>query len=116
MPTNIIDAHGQVAWSWHPDADAAVMRKHHAQTVAKKPGAPGRTRSSRSNYRAGNAGMSRLNLWYLPPAFFSQAGHGCGQRPAFPVPSVQEGDELAKLGRAKRAAGSAALAPSRGTS
>jgi hypothetical protein len=21
-PTNIIDAHGQVAWSWHPDADA----------------------------------------------------------------------------------------------
>ena len=32
--------------------------------------------------------MSRLNLWYLPPAFFSQAGHGCGQLPAFPVPSV----------------------------
>jgi hypothetical protein len=35
--------------------------------------------------------MSRLNLWYLPPAFFSLAGHGCGQRPAFPVPSVREG-------------------------
>ncbi len=32
-------------------------------TVAKKPGAPGRTRSSRQNHRAGNAGMSRLNLW-----------------------------------------------------
>jgi len=32
--------------------------------------------------------MSRLNLWYLPPAFFSQAGHGCGQRPAFPAPSA----------------------------
>src|SRR5438067_8333898 len=57
-------------------------------TVAKKPGAPGRTRSSRSIHRAGNAGTPRLNLWYLPPAFFSQAGHGCGQRPAFPVPSV----------------------------
>jgi hypothetical protein len=35
--------------------------------------------------------MPRLNLWYLPPAFFSLAGHGCGQRPAFPVPSVREG-------------------------
>jgi hypothetical protein len=57
-------------------------------TVAKKPGAPGRTRSSRSNHCAGNAGMSRLNLWYLPPAFFSQAGHGGGQLPAFPAPSV----------------------------
>jgi hypothetical protein len=32
-------------------------------TVAKKPGAPGRSRSSRQNHRAGNAGWSRLNLW-----------------------------------------------------
>jgi len=24
-------------------------------------------------------------LWYLPPAFFTQAGHGCGLHPAFPI-------------------------------
>jgi hypothetical protein len=71
-----------------PTLISALMRKHHAHTVAKKPGAPGRTQSSRENRRAGNAGTSRLNLWYLPPAFFSQAGHGRGQRPAFPAPSV----------------------------
>jgi hypothetical protein len=41
-------ADGEVVWSWHPDADAklAMMRiKHHAVTVAKKPGAPRRARS-----------------------------------------------------------------------
>ena len=81
-----------------------VMRdKRIARTVAKKPGAPGRTRSSRRNHRAGNAGMSRLNLWYLPPAFFEQAGHGCGQRPAFPVPSTMRGQvHQQKLGRNRR--------------
>jgi len=57
-PTNNRDAHGQVAWSWHPDADVTLvmMLRITRATVAKKPGAPGRTRSSRSNYRAGNAG------------------------------------------------------------
>ncbi len=39
-------------------------------TVTNKPGAPGRTRSSRENHRAGRAGSFRLDLWYLPPAFF----------------------------------------------
>jgi len=36
-PTNDVDAHGQVAWSWHPDADAALMRQHHAQRWPKSP-------------------------------------------------------------------------------
>jgi hypothetical protein len=40
--------------------------------------------------------MSRLNLWYLPPAFFSLAGHGGGQLPAFPAPSVFEGRSTSK--------------------
>ncbi|WP_315782689.1 hypothetical protein [Bradyrhizobium sp. SZCCHNPS1003] len=87
MPTNDIDAHGQVAWSWHPDADAksVLMRKGAVpMTVAKKPGAPGRTRSSRSNHRAGNAGMSRLNLWFLPPAFFSAGGPWVRPAPGIP--------------------------------
>src|SRR3954447_13435580 len=41
--------------------------------VARKPGAPGRTRSSRSTIAQGGPGF-RLNLWYLPPAFFSAGG------------------------------------------
>jgi len=60
MPTNSVDAHGQVAWSWHPDADACATRVSAlSHTVANKPGAPGRTRSGRSNHRAGNAGSFR---------------------------------------------------------
>ncbi|MFC5325648.1 hypothetical protein [Bradyrhizobium oligotrophicum] len=30
-PTNGIDAHGQVAWSWHPDADAKLVLMRKAQ-------------------------------------------------------------------------------------
>jgi hypothetical protein len=30
----------------------------------------GESAYKREDHRAGNAGMSRLNLWYLPPAFF----------------------------------------------
>jgi len=30
-------------------------------------------------------------LWFLPPAFFSQAGHGCDRHPAFPAPSSSRG-------------------------
>jgi len=68
--------------------------------VANKPGAPGRPRISRSNRCAGKAGRVRPDLWYLPPAFFSQAGHGRGQRSAFPAPSISiEGGPDAQLGR-----------------
>jgi len=49
--------------------------------------------------------MSRLNLWYLPPAFFSQAGHGRGQRPAFPAPSVLRRAKRSITTRAQCAAG-----------
>ncbi|CCE03218.1 conserved hypothetical protein [Bradyrhizobium sp. STM 3809] len=67
--------------------------------VANEPGTR-ETAYKRSTHRAGNAGMSRLNLWYLPPAFFSQAGHGCGQHPAFPAPSALFARDglIAKLG------------------
>ncbi len=60
--------------------------------VANKPGAPGRPRISRSNRCAGRAGRVRPDLWYLPPAFFSQAGRG--QRPAFPAPSIRSRADL----------------------
>jgi hypothetical protein len=35
-PTNDAVAYGQVAWSWHPDADAALVRQHHAQNGDQK--------------------------------------------------------------------------------
>jgi hypothetical protein len=72
MPTNSVDAHGQVAWSWHPDADVKLVadaQRAALTTVAKKPGAPGRTRSSRSNYRAGNAGRRIQTVVATPVCF-----------------------------------------------
>ncbi|WP_315798839.1 hypothetical protein [Bradyrhizobium sp. SZCCHNRI3043] len=33
MPTNDIDAHGQVAWSWHPDADAKLVLMREARSA-----------------------------------------------------------------------------------
>jgi hypothetical protein len=46
-----------------------------AATVAKKPVHRG---DRDINVKTVARGMpdDRLNLWYLPPAFFSQAGHG----------------------------------------
>ncbi len=69
-------------------------------TVTNKPGAPGRTRSSRENHRAGRAGSFRLDLWYLPPAFFEQAGHGPQSRSGLPCTlSFEEGETTVSLGR-----------------
>ncbi len=68
--------------------------------VANKPGAPGRSRSSRSNRRAGKAGCFRLHLWYLPPAFFEQAGHGRQPTPGLPCALCsRRAIEVQQLGR-----------------
>jgi hypothetical protein len=58
-----------------------------AATVAKKPGAPGRGRISRKAIAQGRP-VVRLSPVVLPRAFLLHAGHGCGQHPAFPAPSV----------------------------
>ena len=95
---------GEIVWSWPPDAEvtlAVMIRRSRGQESP----VPGESTYKPSNHRAGNAGMSRLNLWYLPSAFFSQAGHGCGQRPAFPAPSVfrravhQQGSDATRAAR-----------------
>ncbi len=79
----------EVAWSWHPDADAKLAGDDDpAGDGGQQARCTEESAYKREDRRAGNAGMPRLNLWYLPPAFFSQAGHGCGQRPAFPAPSA----------------------------
>jgi len=46
----------------------------------------------------------RLHLWFLPRAFFSHGGRGCGGHPAFPAPSVLGGTRLSAKTRALRAA------------
>ncbi|MGJ5205745.1 hypothetical protein [Bradyrhizobium sp. HKCCYLR20261] len=50
------------AWSWRPDAGAKSRAMIPLMTVATSR-TPGRSRYKRENHRAGNAGMSRLNLW-----------------------------------------------------
>jgi hypothetical protein len=97
------DAHGQAVWSWHPGADAKLATTFRGRRGQERR-SPGRARSSRSNHRAGKAGLSGSYLWGLPPAFLLQAGHGCGLHPAFPAPSLslKEGGSPAKLGRGTR--------------
>ncbi|CAL78063.1 hypothetical protein BRADO4315 [Bradyrhizobium sp. ORS 278] len=55
--------------------------------VANKPGAPGRLRISVKTIAQGRPGVSRLHLWYLPPAFFRRRAAGVSRRLAFPAPS-----------------------------
>ncbi len=57
---------------------------------ARKPDPQGEHEGHRKNHRAGKAGMHRSYLWFLPRAFFSHGGHGCGQHPVFPAPSVSD--------------------------
>jgi hypothetical protein len=63
-----------------------------AATEANKPGTPGRSRSSRSNHCAGSAGRFGFTcLSCVHSTLFSTQGCGCGQRPAFPAPSISRG-------------------------
>ena len=92
-----------------PDTPTLVSRLRRRSrvaqaTVAKKPGAPGRTRSSRSNHRAGNAGMSRLNLWYLPPASFSAGGPWGRPAPGIPRTLCLSRAQATSITRARHAA------------
>ena len=97
-PTNDVDAHGQVAWSWHPDAGvkSVAVLTHRADDGGQKARRTGENAKQPLKPSRGECRVSRLNPWYLPPAFFSQAGHGRGQRPAFPAPSVLGGRSISK--------------------
>ncbi|MFC5326924.1 hypothetical protein [Bradyrhizobium oligotrophicum] len=65
--------------SQRPDTPTLVSTHDEASLrvgmVANKPGAPGRLRISVKTVAQGMPD-DRHHLWYLPPAFFSQAGHG----------------------------------------
>jgi hypothetical protein len=87
--TSAIGADDEIVWSWHPGADAKRCEDNRNATGAKKP-VPEEITYKSSTHRAGKVGMSRLNLWFLPRAFYSHGGHGCGQHPTFPALSAVE--------------------------
>ncbi len=83
-------AHGEVAWSWPPDAEvkpAGDAATQPAGDGGKEARSPGRARISRQTSRREGRACSARPV--VPAAcIFSQAGHGRGQRPAFPAPSA----------------------------
>jgi len=56
--TRALEADGKVVWFWHPDAGVKSALTEAQAMVAKKPGAPGRSRSSRKTIAQGRPGRS----------------------------------------------------------
>jgi len=81
------DMDGQVVWSWHPDADAQrnARKLRCRDTVANKPGAPARARSSRNTIAQGRPVLAEPVV--LPRAFCCTRTMGISGYPAFPAPS-----------------------------
>jgi hypothetical protein len=77
---------------------------------------PGRARSKPSNHCAGKVGMSWLYLSNPCASSYYPIAHGacgCRRHPAFPAPSAQEGQRIAKLRRkSRRENETACLSPS----
>jgi hypothetical protein len=71
-------ADGEVVWSWPPDAEAKLAKTltHLAGDGGKKARSPRRARRKPLKPLRRECRMIGLNLWYLPPAFLMQAGHG----------------------------------------
>ncbi len=101
--TNGVCADGEVVWSWRSDAGAKVVK-----TLSRLTGdggnqawSPRRARRKPLKPLRREGRLFGSYLWFLPRAFHSHGGHGCGQHPAFPAPSLnREGESFAKLGRA----------------
>ena len=106
MRTNGVCADGEVVWSWRSDAGAKVVK-----TLSRLTGdggtqawSPRRARRKPLKPLRREGRLFGSYLWFLPRAFHSHGGHGCGQHPAFPAPSLnREGESFAKLGRASAA-------------
>ncbi|SMX55365.1 Protein of unknown function [Bradyrhizobium sp. ORS 285] len=75
-------------------------------TGARQPGPRGECEAAVKTIAQGGPGLVRLNLWYLPPAFFSAGGPraSVGARPSL-RPLMEEGERGSMLGREKRARG-----------
>jgi len=93
----------EIVWSWRRGAGAkfAMRFGERRERRGQNSRSPGRVRISVKTIAQGRPDV-RLVPVVLPRAFLLHAGHGCGQHPAFPAPSIFEGDVLAKLGRDTR--------------
>ena len=95
-----VRAHGEVVWSWPPDAEATPAVMMIRRSRGQESPVPGESTYKPSNHRAGNAGMSRLNLWFLPPAFLLAGGPWVRPSPGIPRALVHlEGENDEPLGR-----------------
>jgi hypothetical protein len=88
-PTNNIDAHGQVVWSWHPGADAKFLEMRSARlatTGARKP-VPGESAKQllKPLRREGRYWAEPV---VLPRAFCCTRTAGISRYPVFPAPSL----------------------------
>ncbi|CCD94343.1 hypothetical protein BRAO375_3470019 [Bradyrhizobium sp. ORS 375] len=72
-------------------------------TGATKPGPRGECEAAVKTIAQGGPGLVRLNLWYLPPAFFSAGGPraSVGARPSL-RPLMEEGEREDQCSDAKR--------------
>jgi hypothetical protein len=87
--TNDPDTDGEVVWSWHPDADAKLRGYEPRCDRGKKARSLGRARRTplKPSCREGRDASAKPVVT-AACVFCLQAGHGRGQRPAFPAPSL----------------------------
>src|SRR5665213_1743817 len=99
--TRALEADGKVVWFWHPDAGVKSALTEAQAMVAKKPGAPGRARSSRKTIAQGRPDVSGEPVVTNSYAFLHcMRGCGCIERPVFPAPFHRAG-ETKRTARAK---------------
>jgi hypothetical protein len=80
--TNVAGADGEIVWSWPPDAEVKRAERS-VRDGSKRARFPGRSRISRNPSR-GECRMIRLNLWFLPRAFFTARGPWVKPSPCIP--------------------------------
>jgi hypothetical protein len=103
MPTNDLDADVKSCGPGLPVLRSAITRKR-CRTRGQSSRSPGRARISVKTSARGMP-VDRLNLWYLPPAFFSAGGPWVRPSPGIPCAlSLFEGRVYRTI-RADRAAG-----------
>jgi hypothetical protein len=76
----------EIVRSWRPDAGAKLVDEVRGRRWLTSPDT-GEITYKRSNHRAGRAGMSRPNLWFLPRAFIRTGAMGAASsRPSLRPP------------------------------
>jgi hypothetical protein len=78
---------GEIVWSWPPGAEAKSALRRARGRRGQESRSPGRSRISRNPLAQGRPGCLGQTCGDCRLRSLLQAGHGCGQRPAFPAPS-----------------------------